>query len=124
MAAKTRFKINGNGSSVLPLTGGVDSFTAEGLDYDYGTSEFYVVVYDGADVQNKATPTTGTITITTSNGDNVGSVGNGSFNATSVNDLNRPTPISKQSVEGATIVFDGVDSGMYARAWVVQRDKS
>jgi len=124
MAAKTRFKINGNGSSVLPLTGGVDSFTAEGLDYDYGTSEFYVVVYDGADVQTKTDPTTGTITITTSNGDNVGSVGNGSFNAGSVNDSSRPTPISKQSVEGATIVFDGVDSGLYARAWVVQRDKS
>lgn len=124
MAAKTRFKINGNGSSVLPLTGGVDSFTAEGLDYDYGTSEFYVVVYDGVDVQNKAAPTTGTITITTSNGDNVGSVSDGSFNAESVNDSIRSTPISKQSVEGATIVFDGVDSGLYARAWVVQRDKS
>lgn len=121
MTNKARFRVNGNGSATLPITGGTDTFTTKPLDEDYERIYFSVVFYTDATLSTKATPTTGTVTFSGYDEDSEVAINSGSFNAANVYLDTTLQPAAAGNFSGAQVVFDGVDSGLYARAWVSQK---
>lgn len=121
MTNKARFRVDGDGSSALPITGGTDTFTADNLEEGYERLYFNVVFYTDSTRTVQATPTAGTVTFKAFDEDSEIAVDGGSFNAADIYLSTTIQPAATGSFSSASVEFDGVDSGLYARAWVVQK---
>ena len=121
MTNKARFRVDGNGSSALPITGGTDTFTADNLEEGYERLYFTIVFYTDNTLTVKATPTTGTVTFTGLDDDAELSIDNGSFSAANVYLNSTVQPAGAGNFTGARLTLDGVDAGLYAKAWVWQK---
>ena len=121
MTNKARFRVGGNGSATLPITGGTDEFTTKPLEEGYERIYFSVVFYTDSALSAKATPTTGTVTFKGFDEDSEVAIDSGSFNAADVYSTEILQPAATGNFSSVSVTFDGVDSGLYARAWVVQK---
>jgi len=121
MSKKTYFKVNGTGSEALPITGGTDEFQALNLDEKYERVYFSIVFYTDATLSTLATPTTGTVTFSGKDGDATVAIDSGEFNAADTYLATTLQPAATGNFTGATLELSGVDSGLYARAWAMQK---
>lgn len=122
MSNKARFRVGGNGSAVLPVTGGTDVFTTKPLKEGFGRVYFSLAFFSDAALSVPATPTTGDVVFTLHDDGVDFKVSGGSFPAANIVNVVQPSAVGE--FDGATLTLTGVDAGLYAKAWVVEQEKS
>ena len=116
MSEKYRYRINGDGSSVLPITGGTDVFYTKAVQGGLCSSVFSVALFSDSTGVTPASATDGTITFSIIDDGLESVVTGGVINAPHLISAEHPSCFC--DYEQAKITFTGVDSGLYARAWV------
>ena len=119
MSNKERFRVNGNSSTILPITGGDDVFTINELEGGYERLYFNLCFFSDAERQTKVTPTIGTVSFSVIDDGVESVVTGGVFNASEIDDVLQP--LARGNFESAKLSISGVDSGLYAYGWVDQK---
>lgn len=118
MTNKARFRVGGNGSATLPITGGTDEFTTKPLEEGYERIYFSLAFYSDSERTTQVTPTSGTVSFFASDDGVEFKIQGGEFEAADVSEITQPA--AKGNFEKARVVFDSVDAGLYAYSWVTQ----
>lgn len=114
------FQIQFDGIAALPLTAGAGTFSRTGIPRTEEKGYFTVSFYDSAALDNRVTPTTGTVQIVGSTDEQMiwKTVSDGSFNASAVYDEALAIPYAEGPMSNIQVRFLDVDVATHARVYV------